>query len=274
MLRFDSDVLAAAGWTPDRIEPPCNGNVHGICLIVDFGDEVATIPAWQIDDYCNTPGYSGYGNNGSVRDYFFDVSDGHLTYTNFVPTVYYRAQHPKSYYDDCAAPYGERAQELTIEALNALEASGFDFSDYDSNGDGLIDAINCFYAGTTGCGWATGLWPHSGSVSFSADGVTAYKYQITGMGSSLALYGFCHENGHMLGFWPDLYDHGHESMGVGCFCLMSRGTSSTNPQEPCAYIKEMAGWATTSLLITPQVGIVIPSGSNTVYKYAHPTLPE
>jgi M6 family metalloprotease-like protein len=272
-MREERRILDAAGIDiPARA--PDNGNVKGICLIVDFSDEVATIPANEIEDYCNMVGYTGYGNNGSVRDYFFDVSDGSLIYTNYVPSAYYRAQHPKSYYDDCNAPYGQRARELIQEALQDLDDNGFDFSQYDSDGDGRIDGINCFYAGVSGCPWAEGLWPHSSSVSFSADGVSAYRYQITGIGSTLRLSTFCHENGHMICWWPDLYDYGYESNGVGKFCLMCYSTSSTNPQEPCAYLKSLSGWTTTHVLTSPQAGVTVPSDVNTIYKYNHPTNPK
>ncbi len=204
----DREVMEGLNLAPSAEGPPSSGAVEAICLIIDFSDEVATIPASEIDDYCNLPGYTGYGNNGSVRDYFYDVSDGNLTYTNFVPTAYYRAIQPKSYYDDCAAPYGERTRELIIEALTDLDNNGFDFSQYDANDDGLIDGINCFYAGVTDCGWANGLWPHSWTVSFSADGVSTYKYQVTGLrATGPTLSTFCHENGHMLCYWPDLYDY-------------------------------------------------------------------
>ncbi|MEJ2720598.1 MAG: M6 family metalloprotease domain-containing protein, partial [bacterium] len=274
--RSSRELLANMGLTPERIEPPCNGDVKGICLIVDFSDEVATVPASEIDDYCNLPGYTGYGNNGSIRDYFYDVSDGHLAYTNYVPTAYYRAVYPKTYYDDCGVSYGQRARELVIEALTDLENNGFDFSQYDSNGDGLIDAINCFYAGVTGCEWANGLWPHSWTVDFEADGVSAYRYQITGIGTTLRLSTFCHENGHMICYWPDLYDYdtnpAEDSYGVGKFCIMCSATSGTNPQEPCAYLKDIAGWAATTVITTPQTLVTVPSTSNTIYKYEHPSL--
>ena len=47
------------------------------------------------------------------------------------------------------------------------------------DGDGYIDAINVFYAGFPTGGWSVGLWPHSSVVTFGADGVSAYRYQIT-----------------------------------------------------------------------------------------------
>jgi M6 family metalloprotease-like protein len=257
---------------PDAAEPgpPSSGNVQALCLIVDFSDEPGTIPPSNVDNFCNQVGYTGYGNNGSVRDYFYDVSDGHLVYTNYVPPAYYRAAHPKTYYEDPNISYGTRARELIIEALNDLESGGFDFSQYDANGDGLVDGINCFYAGYTRNAWAEGLWPHSWTVYWSADGVQTYKYQISDMGSSLSLGTFCHENGHMICYWPDLYDYDYDSRGTGAFCLMS-STGSTNPREPCAPLKDISGWSVTDLLTSPAAGLSVSAGVNHFYKYPHPT---
>lgn len=252
---------------------PTIGNVQGICLIIDFSDDLGTIPPASVDNYCNQPGYTGYSNNGSVRDYFYDVSQGLLTYTSYVPSVYYRALNPKTYYTDPNISYGTRARELMIEALTHLEAGGLDFSKYDADDDGVIDALNCFYAGYSNSAWATGLWPHAWTVSFCADGVCTESYQMTDMQDSLKLSTFCHENGHMLCGWPDLYDYDYDSCGVGRFCLMAYGTTATNPCEPCAYMKYIAGWTTTNLLIVPQNNLPVPTSSgNVMYKFEHPTL--
>ncbi|MCP4589418.1 MAG: M6 family metalloprotease domain-containing protein [bacterium] len=261
------EVLAAIPGGRGLRGVPSTGNVQGITLLVDFSDDPWTIPASGIDNYCNQIGYSGYGNNGSVRDYFYEVSDGNLTYTNYVPTAYYRASLPKSWYED---PDYSRARDLVLEALNALDAGGFDFSQYDSNGDGIIDAVNLFYAGPCNNLWSEGLWPHSGWISFNRDGVSTERYQMTDIGWSLQLRTFCHENGHMICYWPDLYDYGYESTGVGNFCLMCFGASNTNPCEPCAYMKEDAGWTNTIQLTTGQTGLGVTAGVNTVYKYLRP----
>ncbi len=250
---------------------PTTGEVQGITLIVDFDDDVGTIPSSWIDDYCNLVGYTGYGNHGSVRDYFHDVSDERLDYTNFVPTHYFRASRDKSYYTDPDAPYGQRARELIIEALTALDESGFDFSEYDADGNGTVDALNCFYAGGIWNSWAEGLWPHASGVSFCADGVCTSAYQITNLGSTLALGTFCHENGHMLMGWPDLYDYDGDSAGVGVYCLMAGGGFGTNPVEPCAYMKDKAGWADVTSPTEPVTGLVVPADQNVVYKFDHPT---
>ena len=78
----------------------------------------------------------------------------------------------------------------------------------------------------------------------------ARDYQITNMVSAggekeLSLGTFCHENGHMLCDFPDLYDYGDQSEGVGQYCLMCAGASynEKNPTQICAYLKYKAGWA-------------------------------
>ncbi|MBD3347668.1 MAG: M6 family metalloprotease domain-containing protein [Candidatus Eisenbacteria bacterium] len=258
--------------TPTRSRGTSTGDVVGITLIVDFSDDVGTIPPSEIDDYCNLEGYSGYGNNGSVHDYFDDVSGGLLNYTNYVPTFYYRASHTKSYYCDPSVSYGTRAQQLIAEALNALDDAGFDFSQYDADGDGVVDALNCFYAGDTWNNWAEGLWPHCGWLQWCADGVCTQRYQISDIGDALKLSTFCHENGHMLMGWPDLYDYDGDSSGVGTFCLMCSMGSSTNPIQPCAYMKYQAGWANISQPSGYQSDLTAPSTGNVVYKFDHPTL--
>ncbi len=243
------------------------GDVVGITLLVDFSDDVATIAVGNFDDYCNKEGYTGYGNNGSVRDYYYDVSEGSLNYTNFVPTQHFRAPNTKAYYCNSSIPYGQRAQELVAAALDDLDASGFDFSEYDSNGDGVIDAVNCFYAGDTWNSWAEGLWPHAGWLQWSADGVSTERYQITNAGSSLSLGTFCHENGHMLMGWPDLYDYDGDSAGVGAFCLMCAGCFGTNPNEPCAYFKMDAGWADVTELWDPAADLPVSVDGNVMYRF-------
>jgi M6 family metalloprotease-like protein len=255
------EITALAG-------PPDNGNVLGLCLLADFSDQVATIPQGDVVNFCNQVGYSQNGNNGSVRDYFFDVSDGNLTYTHYVSPAYYRPANTFAWYDDCAEPWLDRGIQLIVEILNDMEADGFDFSAYDSNGDNFIDAVNLFYAGNTACGWAKGMWPGSGSMGgFAADGVSVNRFQITGMGGMLTIGTYCHENGHMICYYPDLYDYDDDSNGVGDYCLMASGGPSTNPTEVCAPLKVNSGWATVNALGAKATGLSLPAGTNTYYQY-------
>lgn len=232
------------------------GGYVGLCLLVQFPDVPGTITREQVEAFCNQPGYTDFGNNGSVYDYFKDNSLGKLKYTNVV-APYYTAKKPRAYYTDETIAQPVRACELIFEALSHLKAKGFDFGPLTTDPLGNLYALNVFYAGRRVNNWAKGLWPHSWHLETPADltpGTLAYDYQITDMGNQLTLGTFCHENGHMICDFPDLYDYGSDSEGIGVYCLMCAGGAvqgaNKNPTNICAYLKHAAGWAgsTTPLI--------------------------
>lgn len=246
------------------------GSYVGLCVLIQFPDVSGTITTQQVGDYCNQTGYSAFGNNGSVRDYFHDVSDGKLDYTNVV-TAYYSAKNSRAYYTDPKIGYGKRARELIIEALDHLKSQGFNFSQLTTDNQGYVRALNVFYAGPSVNNWAEGLWPHSSGLGKAYDAGSNIKlsdYQITNMGSQLTLGTFCHENGHMICDYPDLYDYGYESNGVGNYCLMCFGGSSKNPTQVCAYLKNEAGWASKQRSVSPGMTYDVAAGTNDFLLYS------
>jgi M6 family metalloprotease-like protein len=260
-LQSRADAVAPA----EEPEPAGKtGSYVGLCLLVQFPDVPGSCTQAQVESFCNQPGYSGFGNNGSVHDYFLAVSDGRLSYTNQV-AAYYTAKHPRSYYTDPGTAFGTRAQELIGEALQHLKASGFDFSGLSSDSDGFVYALNVFYAGPTVNNWSEGLWPHSSALSSTFTASPTKKladYQITDMGSQLTLRTFCHENGHMVCDFPDLYDYGSEGNGVGHYCLMCFGGSDTNPTQVDAYLKHVAGWTSSIMTLAPGLSATLAAGAN------------
>lgn len=240
------------------------GNYVGLCVLVQFPDVAGTITQQQVTDFCNQSGYTGFGNNGSVHDYFLDVSGGKLKYTNRV-TAYYTAAHPRGYYTDPSISYGTRARELIVEALDSLRTGGFNFSALTSDSAGFIYALNVFYAGPIVNNWSEGLWPHQWSLASPyavGSGKKFYDYQITNMGSQLTLFTFCHENGHMVCSYPDLYDYGGESNGVGHYSLMCFGGADTNPTQVDAYLKNEATWTRTLTTVTPGTTMTLQACTN------------
>ncbi len=247
------------------------GDYVGLCLLVEFPDVPGTIGASAVEDFCNKQGYSGFGNNGSVYDYFRDTSHGKLRYTNLV-AGYYTTRNPRSYYTDRNIQQPIRTFELIAEAVSHFVAQGFDFSQLTADANGFVYALSVFYAGTRVNNWAEGLWPHSYRLDNPISvgpGRRLQDYQITDMGSELTLATFCHENGHMVCDFPDLYDYGYESNGVGDYCLMcTSGPNDKNPTEVCAYLKYEAGWASKVTPITNGVSAVAPSTGNEFFLYA------
>jgi len=286
-VRLPSDVVAAkvaaaraaGGFDPrdgekaDYPLPAVAGAVRGIALLVVFADEHAVLGPSEVEAFLNQLGYDENGNNGSVRDYFRDVSNGHLDLPHSVTPYYYRAAHPKSWYEDPAYSSGWRARLLVTEALQELERRGFDFSQYDANGDGYVDLVSCFYAGAPAWTWGLGLWPQAGEIGFHADGVIARLWQISPLRDGLTLGTPCHEIGHALCQWADLYDQGGESWGVGLFCLMSSPGTYRNPLEPCGPLKYLSGWTETILLDGVMPGQQATAAGNRVFLVSHPPVP-
>ncbi len=245
---------------------PTVGDFVGLCLLIDFPDEHGTIARDDVDKFCNQQGYNGFGNNGSVFDYFLDNSIGRCRYTNIV-VEYYRAQHPKSFYTNPAIEMGVRARQLIVEALTHLKNNNFDFSPLTVDSEGFVYALNVYYSGEVVNNWSEGLWPHAWHLANSielAPGKAAFDYQFTDMSHQLSLGTFCHENGHMLCDYPDLYDYGSESSGVGAYCLMCAGgnINEKNPTHISAYLKRLSGWANNVKAIGHNEEIELASGTN------------
>lgn len=240
--------LTAAG--APALAPPQRqtvGDFLGLCLLIQFPDVPGTITQAQVADFCNQAGYQGFGNNGSVYDYFLDQSGGKLRYRNLV-TPYYTARHERAYYTSSEVAQPVRARELVEEALAHWRAHGLDFSALSVDEDGYVYATNVLFAGARVNRWGEGLWPHShylAAPSALPSSGNAYDYQVTEIGAGLSLGTFCHENGHMICDFPDLYDYGNQSAGVGAFCLMCTGANADekNPTAVNAYLKNRAGWA-------------------------------
>ena len=263
-LKAAAQQAAGSADANSAMFPPSSttvGTQVGLCLLIDFDDDPATIPRAELVNFCNGDNYTGYGNNGSVKEYFQDNSNNLLTYTNVV-TIYIRipnSLHPKSYYNNTAQGCGVNGNNLIVDAIGVMKSLTNYTSDilpaFDAltvNAGNSVLACNVLYAGGNGGVWSYGLWPHSWSLVYdgpqelSADGKKIYRYQVTNIGSTLNLGTFCHENGHMLCGFPDIYDYGFDSAGgAGRFCLMCYGSLTHNPVQVSAYLKRAAGWATT-----------------------------
>ena len=125
-------------------------------------------------------------------------------------------------------------------------------SQFDSKGDGVIDAVNFLYAGQSR--YEEELWPHNSFLELRFGNMRTNFYLLTGLGSSpsdLSIGTFCHENGHLLCRFPDMYDYGNrdgdgvKSAGIGAYCLMGAGNHLNHgltPAPVCAYLRELAGW--------------------------------
>jgi M6 family metalloprotease-like protein len=218
------------------------GAIRGLTILVEFQDVRSTVTQADVTAMLNGDDYTANGNYCSVRQYFRLMSNGRLDYNNEVvgPFVLSRNRH---YYTN---------HLLVPEALNMAVASGVDLRRFDSRGEGIVDALNIMYAGQTQ--YLGDLWPHNASIGLRYSDMRTYFYQLTSMGrtaADLSIGTFCHESGHMLCRFPDLYDYGNrdgdgvESAGLGLYCLMSAGNHLNRGRTPspiCGYLRDLAEW--------------------------------
>ncbi len=245
----DREALAERARGGTRAPPSREtvGRFVGLAVPIDFSDRPASIGAAEVDAFCNDAGFAGFGNQGSVADYFLDASSGKLDYRTVV-LPYFRAPEPFSFYDDAATPWAERAQALITAALRHHVAAGsIDFRALTADAQQAVYAVNVLHSGPQAKVWAKGMWPHASRLPAPirlAPGRIAMDYQLCAMGEALTLGVYCHENGHMLCGFPDLYDAATSQRGVGRYCLMCQGcnVAPRNPTLVGAYLRWRAGW--------------------------------
>lgn len=281
---------------------PTVGAVKGLTLLVDFPLEDnpgkttwskvhPRVKVGDLEQLLNGDGELPYGNATSVRRYYHDMSNGRLDYQNVVIGPITVSQ-PRSYYDDETESNGICALMLLGEVLEALQND----EDYETRylpmlksldiEAGAVRVLNVWFAGEEPEVWNKGLWAHksaldaetSKKLTFTTDAgetVRFKTYQITPITASPSVYTFCHENGHMLCDFPDLYSYDEEThgIGVGHFSIMHSSPDDKNPIGIDAYLRTAAGWIEPKVL--PHVGgrVKIRADGTDVWRYDHPNDP-
>jgi M6 family metalloprotease-like protein len=254
-----------------------SGTIRALTILVDFEDEPATMPIAELDSLYNQIGYSKYGNNGSVRDYFNDVSLGKIDLVwDFVG--YVRAPKPKSYYDNphMTTPY-EHTWEFINDVVRIADAQ-YDFSTLTQNpyNNNSVLSLTIMYAGNPSGGWTMGLWPHAGYLGITLDGQWIQGYSCVNIGDmSLEIGTIAHEAGHSIGNYADFYDMDGGGAGTGTYDLMGTGGGG-NPPLLGPHNLIQSGWANVinvSYLDRDSV-FELEANTNTVLQYDNPVNPE
>ncbi len=198
---------------------------------------------------------------GSVRDHYIEDSYNQLLIDSTV-VGWLDVPNTETYYANGNSGLTSRTWDLITDGLNLADPL-VDFSQFDLNGDGWVDAITFLHSGY-GAEWGgtdqygtsstNRMWSHKWSIPTwtSAEGVRVSDYNISpGLwatsGSSPGRIGVvCHELGHFFGM-PDLYDTDGSSQGIGNWCLMAAGSwgfdsSQRYPSHMSAWAKSKMGW--------------------------------
>lgn len=227
---------------------PTSGNQKAIVILVEYADVKFNLPDPHayFSGLLNEKGFSEYGATGSAAEWFSDNSAGKFTpqFDVYGPIT---LSAKRSYYGG-NNNYGRdlAPHRMAVEACNQLDST-VDFSEYDADGDGYIDNIFIFYAGTgeNRTGEPDAVWPHTSWVTelefpnHVYDGVILDRYACTNEwfdGNPDGIGTFCHEFSHVLGL-PDLYNTSDGSMGYtpGTWSVMDYGPYLNDGRTPPLY---------------------------------------
>jgi immune inhibitor A len=240
---FQPGLSLAAAARAERTK--LRGTINVIVVLVDFSDKkfAASQTATHYEKL-----WFDVGSN-SVRDYYRDVSNNAVDIVGQVVGPF-RMPNTIKYYANYENGLGEvapNARTLAQDAAKLADAK-VDFTKYDNDGDGFVDAFVIVHAGQGAerTGQANDIWSHKWVLDggpYQADGTQIYSYLTVPATCKL---GVCaHELGHLAFGWPDLYDADYTSAGIGDWCLMAAGSyngNEDNPAEPCAWCKVDQGW--------------------------------
>ncbi|MFE4254273.1 M6 family metalloprotease domain-containing protein [Streptomyces sp. NPDC056910] len=237
---------------------PLRGKIKIAVIMVDFPDRAMGASVEHVEDLFFSEGKLP---NGSVREYFSEVSGGKVELGGtVVPTV----RLPKELAFYAADNFGigrgghgpPRAPKMADDAV--VKANPIlDFKPFDNDGNGYVDAVVVVHAGpgAENTGNPQDIWSHKGVLPSArpVDRVKAYAYITVGEDSTI---GVCaHELGHLLFGLPDLYDPDGSSMGIGNWCLMGTGSwtgdAGDQPVHLSAWCKLNQGWVTPSVISSP-----------------------
>mmetsp|Transcript_9334 Transcript_9334/g.12215 ORF Transcript_9334/g.12215 Transcript_9334/m.12215 type:complete len:1132 (+) Transcript_9334:1503-4898(+) len=280
-LNIDSKSEANSGHEGRRLSTLITtGSLKNLVIPVMFNDhQDRDLPSKEdIAVLWNAPnGHPTYydSTNMSIRDFYLENSYGLLDINSTV-LDWVLVSENEAYYGAGESGGATQLMELLNEVLDYVDDL-VDFSEFDENGDGYIDAIafvhsgyGAEYGGTDvdGQDYEDRIWSHKWSLInttiwwydpfVSDESVMVLNYHmetildgVSGSQISTIAVG-AHETGHFLGL-PDLYDTDYSSTGIGSWGVMANSwgwdSSGRYPPSFCAWSKYTLGW-TNPLNIT------------------------
>ncbi len=240
------------------------GTYNALVILVDFSDKAQQVqPAFFDSLVFSITGVSAW-------DYYQAVSYGNLDIVTVdLPSAvgWVRVDSAYTYYVNGQNGFGvypQNAQKLVEEAVRAVDDS-VDFSKYDNDGNGEVDALFVVHAGPgaefTGSDddiWSHAFWlaipmPVTGGVSISRYSIVPEYWDLDDddvfdPGEDMTIGVYAHEMGHSVFGLPDLYDRDEESPsnGLGAWSLMAggswNGTLGDSPALPDAWSHAQMGY--------------------------------
>lgn len=223
---------------------PAEGSPKVVVILVDFNEYPAAAKNSRqyVTDQMFGTGTAANAPYESLTGYYNRASYGKLNIQGNV-LGWYRAKNNRKYYENLGDD-GNRA--LIQEAVQYYDKRGHDFSQYDNNGDGYIDALYIKWTGPDN-GWSNFWWAYQSYVSgISVDGKQIGSFVWSWIANQeydgqniYQPHVDIHETGHLLGL-PDYYDYDPDTGpdgGLGGLDMMDSNMGDHN-----AFSKAMLDW--------------------------------
>ena len=257
---------------------PTSGDVKVLVIPVAFQEYPATK---EMKDTINTAFNGTNSETGwySLNSYYYESSYGQLSITADV-TDWYNVKRNQDYYaryvDSDDYIYGS-----TIILEEALEhfKNTYDYSDYDSNNDGIIDSVYLIYntplEGNPGhyddtFFWAYTYWDYNyeertyqdtKALSYVFAGYEFFNEKLMFSNKKITINTetIIHETGHLFGL-EDYYDYNTiDYKNVGGYCVVDMMDYNIGDHNP--FSKTLLGWS--NAVIIEESGIYeLPSFTN------------
>lgn len=271
-----------------RAQGPVSGQKHYLVILIEFANQAFQVnnPQQAFSRLLNEKGYSDNGAAGSARDYYYENSNG--TFEPIFDVVGpVEVSQDYEYYGAGSNGDDAHADEALFEACQLLDPT-VDFSQYDSDGDGFVDLVFYYFAGTNEAegGGESRIWPHKSTLyayyyRATFDNVRVFDYactsEINAWGTLCGIGTACHEFGHAMGL-PDMYDTDYETNekagGLYSYSIMCSGSYNDLGRKPPYFNMQeriYLGWNTESDIreITTAGTFIIPAlngASQSVWK--------
>lgn len=219
---------------------PAEGAPSVLTLLVSFSDMPGVTDPAVVEDRVFGDGEPGAFPYESLTEFYRRASYDALEITGSV-LGWYTTSYPR---EEVVETYAGR-QNLIKEVINYYDDEGHDFSQYDNDGDGVIDYLAVVWTGAHG-EWAEFWWGYQTSFwndNFTVDGVRigtySWQWENYAWPGEFTPNVLIHETGHALGL-PDYYDYDDNigpRGGVGGLDQMDSNWGDHN-----AFSKWVLGW--------------------------------
>lgn len=279
----DRRVIHKSPSMANANKKPVVGTRKALMILMQFRDTKFTKSKNDFQRLFNEQGYMEDGAMGSVYDFYYWSSYGQLELQSDVLGPY-TAQNNMSYYGGNTGMGGNDKNPYTLftEAIN-YAIQEVDLSDYDANGDGLVDNVHIIYAGYGEEAGASpnAIWAHQMSFPvITVQGMKLDRYSCApelreNRGAGISRIGVhCHEIGHALGamdYYDTDYEKGGSYLGTGQWDVMAQGSWNNNGISPAGfnpYVKVYDfGWTEAKSLVPDTVNMIMPSTeSGNIYR--------